>query len=78
MKRLDLDLTRGDIDHFNDTVDKVVKFDIDNPEMQIGVDTILQSAKNRALLRAMADRGLVVPKKLAPRLSEFIRSSRPE
>jgi hypothetical protein len=77
MKRLDLDLTRTDDEHFREQIQKIIKFNRDNPELAIEIDSIMDSVENRAKLRAMANRGLSVPEKLAPRLYKFIQPSRP-
>jgi len=77
MKRLDLDLTRTDNEHFREQIQKIIKFNRNNPELAIEIDSIMDSVENRAKLRAMANRGLSVPEKLAPRLYKFIQPSRP-
>jgi hypothetical protein len=78
MNRLDLELVREDDEAFEEALIKASKFTEANPEMPIMADTIVNSALKRAKLRAMADRGLIVPPKLMPRMYEFINPSRPK
>jgi hypothetical protein len=78
MNRLDLELVREDDEAFEETLIKASKFTEANPEMPIMPDTIVNSALKRAKLRAMADRGLIVPPKLMPRMYELINPSRPK
>jgi hypothetical protein len=78
MNRLDLELVREDDEAFEEALIKASKFTEANPEMPIMPDTIVSSALKRAKLRAMADRGLIVPPKLMPRMYEFINPSRPK
>jgi len=78
MNRLDLELVREDDAAFEEALIKASKFTDANPEMAIMPDTIVNSALKRAKLRAMADRGLIVPPKLMPRMYELINPSRPK
>ena len=78
MNRLDLELVRGDDEAFEEALIKASKFTEANPEMAIMPDTIVDSALKRAELRAMADRGLIIPPDLMPRMYEFIHPSRPK
>lgn len=78
MNRLNLELVREDDEAFEEALVKASKFTEANPEMAIKPDTIVDSALKRAKLRAMADRGLIVPPKLMPRMYEFVHASRPK
>lgn len=78
MNRLDLELVQGDDKAFEEALIRASRFTDANPEMAIMPDTIIDSAFKRAKLRAMADRGLIVPPKLMPRMYEFIHASRPK
>jgi hypothetical protein len=78
MNRLNLELVREDDEAFEEALIKASKFTEANPEMAIKPDTIVDSALKRAKLRAMADRGLIVPPKLMPRMYEFVHASRPK
>jgi hypothetical protein len=63
---------------FERALQDAVRFTVANPEMAILGTSIANSAVERAKLRAMADRGLLVPPKLMPRLYELIKYSRPK
>lgn len=78
MDRLNLDLVSDDDEGFEAALVKASRFTEANPEMPIMADTIVNSALKRAKLRAMADRGLIVPPKLMPRMYDFVHASRPE
>jgi hypothetical protein len=78
LNKLNMGLVNDDVDDMQEAIDEAVSFSIANPEMKFSADSILNSVKNRAKIRAMADRGLIVPKKLAPRLYDFVKASRPK
>jgi hypothetical protein len=78
MNRLNLELAREDDAGFERALQDAVRFTIANPEMAILGTSIANSAVERAKLRAMADRGLLVPPKLMPRLYELVKHSRPK
>jgi len=78
LDRFDTEIMRGDDEALQKVLLDVSRFDAGNPELAIMADTLVNSELKRAKIRAMADRGLIVPPKLMPKIYKFVTASRPE
>ena len=78
MKRMDLELTRGDTKAFQKSLREALEFSKEYPDLEIKPSSIASSLVKKAKVRAMAQNGLIVDIKSYPKLFNIIKAVKPK
>lgn len=76
VNRLDLEAIRGDDDAFDDALEKLLVFNLRNPQVAVKGEQLSKMLKNRMEKRLKADRGFNVDKQFYPYLEDLLEPSR--
>jgi hypothetical protein len=76
INRVDLEVTRGDDEAFDDALEKLIAFGVRNPQARVDGGDLSKLVQARIAKRARSDRGFDVDKKFYPYLEQLLESSR--